>query len=151
MDLAAGIRGKRVFVTGASSGLGARFARVLAGCGAAVAIGARRRERLDALRRELDAAGAEKSVAVDLEVADESSVSRGLAAARGGGGPLDVLVNNAGIADGGAALETAPEAFDRVVATNLRGVWLMSVAAAARAGHAKRSGAIVKRAPLPRL
>ena len=49
MDLAAGIRGKRVFVTGASSGLGAHFARVLAGCGAAVAIGARRRERLDDL------------------------------------------------------------------------------------------------------
>src|SRR5215217_6008879 len=118
MDLAAGIRGKRVFVTGASSGLGAHFARVLAGCGAAVAIGARRRERLDALRRELDAA--------------EAAI-----------GPLDVLVNNAGIADGGAALETAPEAFDRVVATNLRGVWLMSVAAAERWRQAKRGGAIV--------
>ena len=143
MDLAAGIRGKRAFVTGASSGLGAHFARVLAGCGAAVAIGARRRERLDDLVRELDAAGAETSVAVDLDVADESSVSRALAAAEAAIGPLDVLVNNAGIADGGAALETAPEAFDRVVATNLRGVWLMSVAAAERWRQAKRGGAIV--------
>src|SRR5215212_1452971 len=114
MDLAAGIRGKRVFVTGASSGLGAHFARVLAGCGAAVAIGARRRERLDDLARELDAAGAETTVAVELVVAD-----------------------------GGASLDTAPEAFDRVVATNLRGVWLMSVAAAERWRQAKRGGAIV--------
>ena len=84
MDLAAGIRGKRAFVTGASSGLGAHFARVLAGCGAAVAIGARRRERLDALARELGAAGAETTVAVDLDVADESSVSRALRRRRGG-------------------------------------------------------------------
>ena len=137
MDLAAGIRGKRAFVTGASSGLGAHFARVLAGCGAAVAIGARRRERLDDLARELDAAGAETTVAVDLDVADESSVSRALAAAEAAIGPLDVLVNNAGIADGGASLDTAPEAFDRVVATNLRGVWLMSVAAAERWRHAQ--------------
>src|SRR5215207_404668 len=130
MDLAAGIRGKRAFVTGASSGLGAHFARVLAGCGAAVAIGARRRERLDALRR-------------DLDVADAGSVSRALAAAEAAIGPLDVLVNNAGIADGGASLDTTPEAFDRVIATNLRGVWLMSVAAANRWRAAKRGGAIV--------
>src|SRR5215207_6082246 len=132
MDLAAGIRGKRAFVTGASSGLGTHFARGLAGCGAAVAIGARRRERLDALRRELDAAGAETSVAVDLDVADESSVSRALAAAEAAIGPLDVLVNNAGIADGGAALDTAPEAFDRVIATNLRGVWPLAPGQARR-------------------
>ncbi|MFL5170790.1 MAG: SDR family NAD(P)-dependent oxidoreductase, partial [Microvirga sp.] len=78
MDLAAGIRGRRVFIPGAPRGLGAHFARVLAGCGAAVAIGARRRERLDDLARELDAAGAETTVAVDLDVADESSVSRAL-------------------------------------------------------------------------
>jgi NAD(P)-dependent dehydrogenase (short-subunit alcohol dehydrogenase family) len=54
-----------------------------------------------------------------------------------------VLVNNAGIADGGASLDTAPEAFDRVIATNLRGVWLMSVASAERWRQAKRGGAIV--------
>ena len=84
-----------------------------------------------------------RSVAVDLDVADESSVSRALAAAEAAIGPLDVLVNNAGIADGGASLDTAPEAFDRVVATNLRGVWLMSVAAAERWRQAKRGGAIV--------
>ena len=65
------------------------------------------------------------------------------AAAEAAIGPLDVLVNNAGIADGGASLDTAPEAFDRVIATNLRGVWLMSVAAAERWRQAKRGGAIV--------
>jgi NAD(P)-dependent dehydrogenase (short-subunit alcohol dehydrogenase family) len=143
MDLGASIRGRRVFVTGASSGLGAHFARTAAGCGAAVAVGARRRGRLDSLLAELEQAGAAGSVAVDLDVADEGSVAAALAAAEAAIGPLDVLVNNAGIAEGGAALDTSPEEFDRVIATNLRGVWLMSTAAAQRWRAAKRGGAIV--------
>jgi NAD(P)-dependent dehydrogenase (short-subunit alcohol dehydrogenase family) len=143
MDLGASIRGNRVFVTGASSGLGAHFARTLARCGAAVAVGARRRGRLDDLVRELKAMGAAGAVAVDLDVADEASVRAALDAAEAALGPLDVLVNNAGIAEGGAALDTSAEEFDRVIATNLRGVWLMSVAAANRWRAQKRGGAIV--------
>ncbi|HEX8167667.1 MAG TPA: glucose 1-dehydrogenase [Beijerinckiaceae bacterium] len=143
MDLGAAIRGRRVFVTGASSGLGAHFAQTAARCGAAVAVGARRRDRLDVLLAELGEAGAAGAVAVDLDVTDEGSIERAFAAAEAAIGPLDVLVNNAGIAEGGAALDTSPEEFDRVVATNLRGVWLMSVAAARRWRDAKRGGAIV--------
>jgi NAD(P)-dependent dehydrogenase (short-subunit alcohol dehydrogenase family) len=140
MDLGASIRGKRVFVSGASGGLGAHFARTAARCGAAVAVGARRRGRLDDLVRELGEAGA---VAVDLDVTDEASIAAALDAAEAAIGPLDVLVNNAGIAEGGAALDTSPQEFDRVIATNLRGVWLMSVAAANRWRAAKRGGAVV--------
>jgi NAD(P)-dependent dehydrogenase (short-subunit alcohol dehydrogenase family) len=140
MDLGASIRNKHVFVTGASSGLGAHFARVFARCGAKVSVGARRRDRLEALVGELKGAGA---AAVDLNVADEGSVASAFEAVEEALGPIDVVVNNAGIADGVAAVDTPPEAFDRVIATNLRGVWLMSVAAARRWRETKRGGAIV--------
>jgi NAD(P)-dependent dehydrogenase (short-subunit alcohol dehydrogenase family) len=143
MDLGASIRNKHVFVTGASSGLGAHFARLLARCGAKVSLGARRRDRLEALLGELAAAGASGATAVDLDVADEGSVNRAFEAVERAHGPLDVLVNNAGIADGGASLDTTSGAFDRVMATNLRGVWLMSVSTARRWRDAKRPGAIV--------
>jgi NAD(P)-dependent dehydrogenase (short-subunit alcohol dehydrogenase family) len=124
MDLGPSIRNKHVFVTGASGGLGAHFARVLARCGAKVSVGARRRERLEAL-------------------ADEGSVASAFGAVEEGLGPLDVVINNAGIAEGVAAIDTPPDAFDRVIATNLRGVWLMSTMAAQRWRGAERGGAIV--------
>ena len=143
MDLGAEIRNRRVFITGASSGLGAHFARLVARNGAAVAVGARRRDRLEALVRELEAAGAAGTVAVDLDVADEGSVAQAFAAVEAGIGPIDVVVNNAGIAEAGAALDIPVDAFDRVIATNLRGVWLMSTAAAKRWRAARRGGAII--------
>ena len=139
MDLGARIRAKRIFITGASGGLGEHFAKVCARNSAAVAVGARRLEKLDALVAELRRLGAAEAVAVALDVADEASVEAALSAV----GPLDVLVNNAGIAGDGSALDTSAEAFDRVIATNLRGVWLMSTAAARRWRDAKRGGAIV--------
>jgi NAD(P)-dependent dehydrogenase (short-subunit alcohol dehydrogenase family) len=142
MDLGASLRNKHVLVTGASSGLGAHFARVLAGCGAKVTVAARRRDRLEALVGEIgkSAAGA---IAVDLDVADEASVESALDGAEKALGPPDVIVNNAGIAEGGLALETSAQEFDRVIATNLRGVWLVSTIAARRWRDAKRGGAII--------
>ncbi|HEY8565014.1 MAG TPA: glucose 1-dehydrogenase [Beijerinckiaceae bacterium] len=138
MDLGAGLKGKHVFVTGASSGLGTHFARLAARCGARVTVGARRRERLDALVAELGAG----ALAVDLDVADETSVEAAVEEASRAA-PLDVLVNNAGIAGGGVALDTATDEFDRILATNLRGVWSMSRAAALRWREAKRPGVII--------
>jgi NAD(P)-dependent dehydrogenase (short-subunit alcohol dehydrogenase family) len=136
MDLGAKLNGKHILVTGASGGLGEHFARLAARCGAKLTVAARRREKLEALIAELGP-GAR---AVSLDVADEESVEAAFAALDA---PLDVLVNNAGIAGTSAALDTGPEEFDRILATNLRGVWLASTAAARAWRDAKQGGAIV--------
>jgi NAD(P)-dependent dehydrogenase (short-subunit alcohol dehydrogenase family) len=136
MDLGEKLNGKHILVTGASGGLGEHFARLAARCGAKLTVAARRREKLEALIAELGP-GAR---AVSLDVADEESVEAAFAALDA---PLDVLVNNAGIAGTSAALDTGPEEFDRILATNLRGVWLASTAAARAWRDAKQGGAIV--------
>jgi len=141
-DLGARLRGRHVLVTGASGGLGEHFARLCARCGADVTVGARRRDRLEALVGELAALGSPNARALDLDVADETSV-RTAFETLSREGPLDTVVNNAGIAEGGAALDLPAEAFDRVIATNLRGVWLVSTAAARAWRDGKRHGVVV--------
>lgn len=130
-----------MLVTGASSGLGEHFAKVCARNGAAVTVAARRRDRLARLVGELEALGAARARALDLDVADEASVAALFAALADD--PLDVLVNNAGIAGGGSALDTSTDEFDRIIATNLRGVWLMATHAARAWRAASRPGTIV--------
>jgi NAD(P)-dependent dehydrogenase (short-subunit alcohol dehydrogenase family) len=142
VDLGAKLAGQHVFVTGASSGLGQHFALLAARCGARVTVGARRRDRLDTLLASLQQVGAAGSRAVDLDVADEASVSAALAEAASEA-PIDVLVNNAGITDGRPALDLDNATFDSVIDTNLRGVWLMSKGAALGWRDAKRGGNIV--------
>lgn len=143
MDLGARLRDRHVLVTGASGGLGTHFARLCARFGAAVTVGARRRDRLDALVNDLAALGSPRAQALDLDVADERSVEALFQRLATGGAALDVVVNNAGVAEGGAALDTPTEAFDRVIATNLRGVWLVSTAAARDWRDRGRPGTIV--------
>lgn len=138
MDLGSGLAGRHVLVTGASSGLGEHFARLAASCGATVTVAARRRERLEALVQEI---GTAKARAIDLDVTDEASVLR---AFDGFGADLpDIVVNNAGIAGAGPALDTSAAEFDRVMDTNLRGVWLVATEAARRWRAAKKGGVIV--------
>ena len=141
MDLGARLKDRHVLVTGASGGLGAHFAEVSARCGAAVTVAARRRDKLEALVGRLQELGAARARAMDLDVADERSVEAAFAEL--GGDPVDVLVNNAGITSTQPAIDLAVEEFDRVMATNVRGVWLMATAAARRWREAKRGGAIV--------
>lgn len=144
MDLGARMRGRHVLVTGASSGLGEHFARLLAGCSAAVTIAARRVDRLQSLVNELAAAGAPHARAVALDVTDDASIASALSAATADGAPpLDVLVNNAGVAASEAAIDVDGAVFDRVLDTNLRGPWLLSVGAAKGWRDAGRSGVIV--------
>lgn len=144
MDLGERIRGRHVFVTGASGGLGAHFAHLLARCGAAVTVAARRQDRLAALVADLRAAGAAHARAVHLDVTDEASVSAALAeAVADGAPPLDVLVNNAGVAAAQRAVSVDAALFDHVVDTNLRGPWLLSVAAATAWIRDGRPGTIV--------
>jgi NAD(P)-dependent dehydrogenase (short-subunit alcohol dehydrogenase family) len=136
------LTGKVVLVTGASSGLGVHFARTLAAEGAAVAIAARRADRLASLQAELRASGA-RAVAVDLDVQSAESIKAAFDAVETALGPIDVAINNAGISIVKPALEMPIEDWDSVVATNLRGAWLVSQAAGKRWVAARRPGAIV--------
>ena len=136
------LTGKVALVTGASSGLGVHFARTLAAAGASVAIAARRADRLASLQAELQAAGA-KAVAVELDVQSGDSITAAFAAVEEALGPIDIVVNNAGISIVKPALEMPVEDWDAVVNTNLRGAWLVAQAAGKRWLMAKRPGVIV--------
>jgi NAD(P)-dependent dehydrogenase (short-subunit alcohol dehydrogenase family) len=137
------LQGKGVFVTGASSGLGEHFATIAARAGAKLAIAARRTERLADVARALEGAGALSVHAIELDVTDENSVRSALAEAAARLGSLDVVVNNAGIATAGAAIDQTVEDFDRAMDTNLRGVWLVATEAARQWVGAKRPGAVI--------
>jgi NAD(P)-dependent dehydrogenase (short-subunit alcohol dehydrogenase family) len=134
--------GRVALVTGASSGLGRHFAGVLARAGAAVAVAARREAMLAAAVREIAAAGG-RAAAVVCDVTDAASVRTAVSAAEAALGPLDLLVNNAGIAISKPMLEHGEEEWDRVVDTNLKGAWLMSREVAERWVKAGRRGRIV--------
>ena len=143
MDMGAMLAGKRVLVTGASSGLGDNFARLAARCGAKVVIAARRKARLLALAEELETIGSPQVTVVEMDVASEASIIHAFAEIDASGGMLDVVVNNAGVACEGAALTLPAQDFDAVMATNVRGVWLVAVQAARRWKEARRGGSIV--------
>lgn len=136
------LAGKVALVTGASSGLGLHFARTLAASGAAVAVTARRRERLDTLVDALRAGGG-KAAAVAMDVMSGDSIRAGYAEAEAALGPIDVVVNNAGISIVKSALAMPESDWDEVVNTNLRGAWLVAQTAAQRMVAAKRSGRII--------
>jgi NAD(P)-dependent dehydrogenase (short-subunit alcohol dehydrogenase family) len=110
-------------VTGASSGLGRRFARVLAASGAKVALAARRMDRLEDLAGEIGAAGGE-AAAVVMDVTDEASIIAGFDAAGARLGPVDTVIANAGMNSRGLAVEVSAAEFDQVMAINVRGVFL---------------------------
>ena len=132
------LSGKTALVTGASSGLGAHFARCLGGAGANVVLAARRADRLKSLEAELAKQNV-RAAAVDLDVTSSNSVETALEAA----GAIDILVNNAGISIVKPALEMPEQDWDAVVDTNLRGAWLMAQGVAKRWVAAKRPGVIV--------
>jgi NAD(P)-dependent dehydrogenase (short-subunit alcohol dehydrogenase family) len=122
--------GRTAVITGASSGLGARFARALGGAGATVVVGARRKERLDALVADLRSQGAE-AVAVGCDVTVDSDVERLIAVALETAGGLDVLVSAAGIAPSEDEAIESPDLFRRVLAVNTTGLYMCARAAAA--------------------
>ncbi|HTR84234.1 MAG TPA: glucose 1-dehydrogenase [Reyranella sp.] len=132
------LSGKTALVTGASSGLGAHFAKCLGEAGASVVVAARRADRLQSLQAELVARKI-PARAIDLDVQSGDSIAKALDAA----GPFDILINNAGISIVKPALEMPEEDWDSVVDTNLRGAWLMAQGTARRWVADKRPGSIV--------
>ena len=132
------LSGKVALVTGASSGLGAHFAKCLGEAGASLVLAARRADRLESLQAELVQQNVTAKT-VELDVQSSESISSALATA----GPLDVVVNNAGISIVKPALEMPDKDWDAVVDTNLRGAWLIAQGAAKRWVAEKRPGSIV--------
>ena len=130
--------GRTVLVTGASSGLGRRFARVLAASGAKVALAARRTDRLEALVDEIGA----NAVAVRMDVQDEASVIAGFDAAEAALGPIDSVIANAGMNSKGMATDVPVEEFTRVLDVNVKGAFLTAREGARRmmAAGSKDSG-----------
>src|SRR5579872_2675423 len=136
------LKGRVALVTGASSGLGTQFAKALADNGASVALVARRLERLEALKDEIESNGG-KAVAVVADVADRAAMLRAFDVAEKAFGTVTILVNNAGIAHGGRATDMTPEEWRDVLSTNLDAVFFWAQEAARRMLAAKKQGAIV--------
>jgi NAD(P)-dependent dehydrogenase (short-subunit alcohol dehydrogenase family) len=132
------LAGRVALVTGASSGLGVRFARVLDAAGARVVLVARRRERLDALAAELAEA---LVVTCDLSRAEE--LERPVAEAVSAFGRLDIVVNNAGLSDHGPALEEPAERFSDTLAVNLVAPFVLAQRAARDMYRRGEGGSIV--------
>jgi 3-oxoacyl-[acyl-carrier protein] reductase len=136
------LNGRVALVTGASSGLGVQFAKALADNGAAVVLVARRAKRLDALKEEIEKRGGRAAV-VEADVTDRAAMVRAFDAAEKSFGTVTILVNNAGIAHGGRAVDMPAEEWRKVLSTNLDAVFFWAQEAARRMLAAKKHGAIV--------
>lgn len=125
------LAGQVALVTGASGGLGAHFAEVLARSGAAVALTAR---RLDRVRTAADAIQSDggRAIGLALDVADPSAIGPAFEAVERALGPVSVVINNAGVDAPGRAVDLAVEDWDRTFAVNVRGTFLVAQEAARR-------------------
>jgi NAD(P)-dependent dehydrogenase (short-subunit alcohol dehydrogenase family) len=122
---------KIALVTGASSGLGAQFARVLAANGALVVLAARRVERLKDLRAEIESQGGAAYV-VPLDVTDVDSIASAVNHVESEVGPIDILVNNSGVSTTQRLTDVTPVDFDFVFGTNTRGAFFVAQEVARR-------------------
>jgi NAD(P)-dependent dehydrogenase (short-subunit alcohol dehydrogenase family) len=119
------LSGRVALITGASSGLGAQFARVLARSGAAVVLAARRIEKLKDLRAQIEGEGGDAHV-VGLDVTSVESIRAAVAHAETEVGPIDILVNNSGVSTTGRIQDVTEEDFDYVFNTNVRGAFFVA-------------------------
>jgi len=125
------LSGRVALITGASSGLGAQFAKTLAAAGAGVVLAARRIERLKTLRAEIEAEGGDARV-VGLDVSDPVSIRAAVAHAETEMGAIDILVNNSGVGSQQKLTDVTPEDYDDVMAVNTRGAFFMAQEVAKR-------------------
>jgi len=136
------LKGRVALVTGASSGLGLRFAEVLAGAGASVALVARRADRLAAVKARIEGSGG-RAIAVAADVLDRAAMTRAFDQAEQAFGTVTILVNNAGVAHANRAVDLPEQEWRRVVGTNLDAVFFWTQEAARRMLDAGKGGAIV--------
>jgi NAD(P)-dependent dehydrogenase (short-subunit alcohol dehydrogenase family) len=129
-------------VTGASAGLGAHFAHVLAEAGAAVALLARRKRLAEEIAAEIKSHGG-RAAAFAADVTDHDSLRRALHDIESELGSPDILVNNAGLHAGEMAIDLTPGDWDKVMDTNLKGTWLITQEVARHWVEHKRPGAVV--------
>ena len=131
MGIEVNFNGKVALVTGASSGLGARFAKILAEAGAQVVLAARRVERLKELRAEIESNGGAAHL-VALDVTDYASIKSAIAHAETEAGPIDILINNSGVSSTQRLVDVTPEDYRYVMDTNLQGAFFVAQEAAKR-------------------
>jgi NAD(P)-dependent dehydrogenase (short-subunit alcohol dehydrogenase family) len=136
------LTGKVALVTGASSGLGARFARVLAESGATVAVAARRLERLKELRAEIDAAGGEAHVYA-MDVTDVQSIQSTIAKVELDLKRIDIVINNSGVSATGKLTDVTADEYDYIFNTNTKGAFFVAQQAAKVMIAKKTQGRIV--------
>ena len=136
------LRGQVALVTGASSGLGWRFAEILAARGAAVALAARRTDRLDALAQQIEGRGG-RAIPVALDVSGRGSIVAAIDHIEAVLGGVSILINNAGVPDADHATRLSPEKVDQVLDVNLRGAFILATEVARRLIAAGRPGRFV--------
>ena len=136
------LTGEVALVTGASSGLGERFAEVLAAHGASVVVAARRADRLEVLCRRIVADGG-KAQAVEMDVSDQAMISGAFDNAEAAFGTITIVVNNAGVAGNKPVFDVTPEDWRNVMSVNLDGVWFVAQEAARRMKAADCQGNII--------
>ena len=129
-------------VTGASSGLGYRFAKVLAKCGAKVALSARRIDKLEALKKEIESDGGICAV-VPIDMSDRVSIREAVVSVEEQLGTITTLVNNAGMPDAQWAVKQSDELIDTVMGTNLTGPYILSCEVARKLMQEKLPGRMV--------
>lgn len=136
------LTGQVALVTGASSGLGLRFAKVLAASGAKVALASRRIDRLETIAQEIRDAGGQ-ATAIQMDATDADQLVAAVDKAERDLGQVNTLINNAGIPDAARAHKMPVDLIDRVFDTNLRGPWILACEVAKRLIAAKAPGRIV--------
>ena len=136
------LEGRACFITGASSGIGAHLAPILARAGARVALGARRVDRIESVAKRIQSEGVE-AVAVPLDVTDESSIELAFSMAREAIGPVSSVIANAGVSRFGRSTDRSEADLRTVFDTNLLGVQLTANVAAREmmASNSRKTGA----------
>ena len=141
------LENKVALVTGASSGLGKHFAKLLAKQGAKVVLAARRKEKLDSVVSEIVDAGG-TAMSVSLDVTDPKSIKLAFDFIHSYYGIVQILSNNAGVSDSALALATSEESWGSVLETNLTGGWRMAISMAKQCVENNISGSIINTASI---